>query len=203
MKSSNCLLYADDAKFYKKVLSIADCIGLQLDIDSVLQWCKTWMISINVKKCAFIHFSLKRKIILSYSYTMLGQIIPSVTDIKDLGEIFTSNFSFNKHINDITSKSFRLLGFLKRVLKPFKDRSVLLTLYLSLIRQKLEYASFIWAPKAKSMCDKIERVQKKFFKFMCFQMNIRCIELSYSELCYNFNVQSLSDRRKMTDLSLQ
>ena len=51
------------------------------------------------------------------------------------------------------------------------------------------------------MCDKIERVQKKFLKFMCFQMNIRCIELSYTELCFNFNVQSLSDRRKMTDLS--
>jgi len=160
-----------------------------------------WMITINVSKCAFIHFSLKRKFILSYTYTMLDEVIPRVTDIKDLGVIFMSNFSFSKHINDITSKSFRLLGFLERVLKPFKDRSVLLSLYLSLIRQKLEYCSFIWAPKVKSMSDKIERVQKTFFKFMCFQMDIRGIELSYPELCFSFDVQSLSDRRNITDLS--
>ena len=57
VNSAECLLFADDAKFYKRILSLSDCISLQLDIDSLLQWCSKWKISINVTKCAFIKFT--------------------------------------------------------------------------------------------------------------------------------------------------
>ena len=82
--------------------------------------------------------------------------------IKDLGVIFTSNMSFNKHICNVTAKSFQMLGFVRRTMKPFKDLSVLRSLYYSLIRSKLEYCPLVWSPRAKSMCDQIERVQNKF-----------------------------------------
>ena len=76
---------------------------------------------INIDKWFFIKFSLKRKEVFDFVYTMRTDIIERVYNIKDLGVIFSSNLSFNKHIDDVVSKSFRLLGFVKRTLKPFKD----------------------------------------------------------------------------------
>ena len=57
VNSTECLLFADDAKFYKRIKSFTDCLLLQADIDSLMQWCSDWKISINVGKCAFIKFT--------------------------------------------------------------------------------------------------------------------------------------------------
>ena len=54
VNSAEFILFADDAKFYKRISSLSDCISLQLDIDSLLQWCSEWKISINVTK---VHLS--------------------------------------------------------------------------------------------------------------------------------------------------
>ena len=125
--------------------------------------------------------------------------IPRVFDIKDLGVTFTSSFLFNKHINIVTAKSFRLLGFIKRSLKAFKDPDVLFSLYNSYIRSKLEYCSLIWAPSAQTLSDKIERVQKKFLNFVCFQCNID-YSMSYADKCRYFKVQTLSERRNISEV---
>ena len=128
VKSSKCLLFADDAKFYKRITSFVDCLLLQSDIDSLIRWCSDWKISLNVDKCAYIKFSNKRISVFDFSYSILNSPIPRVFDIKDLGVTFTSSFLFNKHINNVTAKSFRFLGFIKRSLKSFKDPAVLFSL---------------------------------------------------------------------------
>ena len=64
---------------------------------------------------------------------------------------------------------------------------------------KLEYCSLIWSPTAQCTIDKIERVQKKFLNFVCFQCNINCSSLSYAEKCQYFNVQTLSSRRNLSE----
>ena len=125
--------------------------------------------------------------------------IPRVYDIKDLGVTFTASFSFTKHINDITAKSFRFLGFIKRSMKSFKDPAVLFSLYNSYIRSKLEYCSVIWSPSARNLSDKIERVQKKFLKFVCFQCNLN-YSTSYEEKCDYFKIQTLSSRRNVSEV---
>ena len=116
-----------------------------------------------------------------------------------MGVTFTSSFLFNKHINNITAKSFRFLGFIKRSLKSFKDPAVLFSLYNSYIRSKLEYCSFIWSPSAQSLSNKIERVQKKFLNFVCFQCNVD-YTLSYEEKCRYFKIQTLSSRRNISEV---
>ena len=153
----------------------------------------------NITKCAFIKFTNKRISLFDFIHTMHDSPIPRVYDIKDLGVTFTSSFSFTKHINIVTAKSFRFLGFIKRSMKFFKDPTVLISLYNSYIRSKLEYCSTIWSPSARCLSDKIERVQKKFLNFVCFQCNLST-SMSYEEKCHYFNVQSLSSRRNVSEV---
>ena len=199
VQSLGCLLFADDSKLFKRVSSITDCLLLQRDIESLIQWCSDWKNSLNLDKCYFIKFSNKRKEVFDFIYTMFDSPISRVKEIKDLGVTFTSSFSFDKHINIITAKSFRFPGFLKRTMKPFKDPAVLFSLYNSYIRSRLEYCSLIWSPSSVAMSDKIERVQKKFLKFVSFQCNLDS-SLSYDEKCQYFKIQTLSSRRKVSEV---
>ena len=108
--------------------------------------------------------------------------------------------NFNLHITEIVKKSFCMLGFVRRVMKPFSDPKVLLTLYNSYIRSRLDYCSPVWSPSAQNLIDKIERVQKRFVKFVSFQSGVRYDNFSYIDLCNRFKLTSLEARRNVSDL---
>ena len=40
LKHSKCLMFADDAKVFKKINSVIDCVNLQNDINALSSWCK-------------------------------------------------------------------------------------------------------------------------------------------------------------------
>ena len=150
-------------------------------------------------KCVFMKFSLKKSRSVSFIYSICLNVLPAVTQVKDLGITFTTNFNFNVHITNITKKSFQMIGFLRRVLKPFKDPDVFRTMFQSLVRTRLEYCSQIWAPSAKYLVEKLERVQKKYLQFMCYSLRIS-YAVPYLSLCKSLNFQPLYLRRNVCDL---
>ena len=97
----------------------------------------------------------------------------------DLGVTYTSKFSFNTHINIIINKSFKMLGFLKRNSTHFNNLKTFLTLYNHLIRSNLEYCAIVWSPTTACCINDIERVQRKFIKFLRYKFH-----LSYSHEQY-------------------
>ena len=88
----------------------------------MIKWCSRWKINFNLDKCYFLNFSLKRKNSIEFMYKMFDYRyqLPRVYEIKDLGVIFTYNMSFNKHICNVTAKSFHMLGFIRNTMKPLK-----------------------------------------------------------------------------------
>ena len=202
LQNSHCLLFADDAKLYKIINNIDDCLALQQDLFAISKWCETWKIDINISKCAFINFSLLHSRSIDFSYSIGNAVICKVTEIKDLGVTFCSNLNFNVHICNIVSKSYRMFGFMRRILKPISDPAVYLSLYHTLIRSRLEYCSFIWSPYSQCMINKIEQVQKKFLKTVSFKCGINNANLPYESRCKYFNLQPLNRRRQILDLRI-
>jgi hypothetical protein len=49
-------------------------------------------------------------------------------------------------IDVIVSRAFATLGFIRRVASEFREPYTLRTLYTSLVRPKLEHASYVWDP---------------------------------------------------------
>ena len=93
-----------------------------------------------------------------------------------------------------------MLGFVYRTTKEFKDNTVLLTLYKSLVRSRLEYCSSIWSPSQQYLIDKVERVQKRLVRWLCYRDGIDYESIGYTELCFNYKLQSLESRRNVRDL---
>ena len=69
-----------------------------------------------------------------------------------------SKLSWTKHITEITSKSSKVLGMVRRTLVPCKPE-VKDTAYNMLVRPKPEYASPIWNPHTSSHIIHLERIQ--------------------------------------------
>ena len=90
--------------------------------------------TLNLAKCFFMNFSLKRDLNILFDYTLNDCILLRVSEIKDLGVTFSVNMSFNAHITNIVNKALRMIGFVHRTMKCVNDVSVLKILCNSYVR---------------------------------------------------------------------
>ena len=195
---SHKLLYADDLKIFRSMLTPLDSLVLQTDIDAVHEWCQLNGMQLNVNKCKTISFS-RLHTHLHYEYKVNNQSMERVNSIRDLGVVFDHKLKFNEQVLSVTAKAFATLGFLRRNTTDFNDPYALKTLYCSLIRSTLEYAVQIWAPQQSTMRDRIERVQKKFLRFALRQLPWRDpVRLPpYTDRCKLLNLPTLEERRTL------
>ena len=119
---------------------------------------------LNVSKCNVITFS-KKKSINESEYCIENEPLKRVTTINDLDIIMDMKVNFNNHIDIMSINFHRTLAFIRWRAKEFSDPYVTKTLYCSLVRSKLEYASVVWNMVGTVNSAKIESVQKQFLLF--------------------------------------
>jgi hypothetical protein len=65
----------------------------------------------------------------------------------------------------MVGKAFAMLGFIRRLSFEFRDPYTLESLYMSLVRPMLEYASCVCSPFYDMRVDKVERMQSRFIRY--------------------------------------
>jgi hypothetical protein len=131
------LCFADDMKLFTEINSVADCTNLQSNLDCFVSWFFKLGLKVNVSKCRVMTFSRSRSTIL-FDYNISGLTIERVDNLTDLGFKLTKTLSLSPHILMITSRAFKVLGFIKRLSKDFKLLKSLKSLYCALVRPILE-----------------------------------------------------------------
>ena len=91
-------------------------------------------------------------------------------------------WQWKQHINNIVSKTTKLFGFIRRIVKC-KDPGTIVKLYCSLCRPILEYASTVWCPCLITQQDTLERVQRRFTR-SCLGLPRRTSLNSVNEIDY-------------------
>lgn len=142
-------------------------------------------------------FSRKRNCVNS-CYTLNNININKVNSIRDLGVIFDSSLIFDKHIDDIISKASKALGFIMRSSTNFQNIKAIKILYCAYVRSHLEYASQVWNPRYEIYKSRIERVQKKFLRFLDFKTRQKLH--NYDERCHRYHFLPLDIRRNIDDI---
>lgn len=196
--SSKFLLFADDLKLFRTVVTSEDCQLLQDDLNRFTQWCHNNGMELNVSKCKLMKFSRLRHQI-NFNYLINGEILSSVANISDLGVTLDPALSYREHTSNIVSKSLMMLGFIKRNSKEFLTITSLKILYCSLVRARLEYASSVWNPLYANNVHRLERVQRKFLHYINFKF-FNNDDFHYESLCRRLNLLPLSIRRRNRDL---
>ena len=118
----------------------------------------------NISKCVHLPITNKTKP-SSHQYSLFGHTLSKVTSHAYLGEKLDSKLSWAKHITEITTKSSKVLGMVKRNLGRCKPE-VKDTAYNMLARPKLEYGSPIWNPHTSSQINHLERIQHYAARFV-------------------------------------
>ena len=116
--------------------------------------------------------------------------------------IFSSDLSFNLHIDNIVVKSSRLLGFIKKNTKHISDTKALICLYNGLLRSTLEYCSVIWTPRYACHINRLERVQNKFVKYFLYKFHFPYNDLPHETRLLLCGFKSLECRRRQAFLLL-
>lgn len=198
--SSKALLFADDLKLFNNILSGVDCQHLQNDINNVVRWSIENKMSFNTSKCYVMTFS-RTSNVFEFNYKINGNLISRVNKIKDLGVYFDSSLSFNYHIDHCISSATKIMGLIFRLGVTFQNVDTLKTLFRSLVRSRLECSAVIWNTINITQEDALERVQKKFLRFLYYKsFNIYTYLVPYSELLEMFGFESLSRRRGLQEL---
>ena len=156
------LKFADDTKLFAKVNTLEERDKMQTDLDCLVKWSADWQMSFNVSKCNVMHIGKNNR---KYKYYMYNQELEVVEEERDLGVIITSNLKVSKQCQNAYNKAIKVLGLINRTIK-FKNRSILLCLYKSLVRPLLEYCTPAWSPHYIKDKVLLEKAQHRFTRMI-------------------------------------
>ena len=193
-----CLLYADDIKIFTMIRNPSDCETLQNNLDFVTKWCRMNKLPVNKNKCVVMSFGLKFDEIL-WNYTIKDFPLSRPEVVTDLGVVFDKKLSFAEHVQRTVNSSLKVYGYVIRNAREFSSNSTLLKIFNAFVRSKLEYASVVWFPHYKCHIVNLERVLRRFLKYLCFRTDGFYPSVGYSQiiLLERFAVQTLTQRSKV------
>ena len=192
---SSVKLYADDTTLYIASENSADGIALlNLDLQTISDWSKQWLVTFCPQKTEFMNLSLRQKDETD-SPIFEGQPLKTVQSHKHLGVTFTSNLSWSEHINSIVTSSSKSIDVMKK-LKYSLDRKTLETIYMSFVRPKLEYASIIWHDCTQTESELLESIQLDAARVVTGAKR----GTSHAKIYQECGWQTLSERRENSQL---
>lgn len=183
--------------FYTALCHPSDSAILQSDLHLIKTWCETWLMRLNVKKTVLISFHRKQSH-QTFTYSICGSAILSVSSYKHLGINLASDLSWSSHILHISNNANRALGYIRRNLK-LAPPSLKIQAYITLVRPKLEYACAIWDPFQSNHTYTLEAVQNRAIRFIYSDYSHHT---SVSALKRRANLKTLASRRKTSHLCL-
>ncbi|XP_050528067.1 uncharacterized protein LOC126898166 [Daktulosphaira vitifoliae] len=170
------------------------CLKLQDDLNSFSESSNSMGLSLNLTKCkVFTYHRTKHPIVFHYSITAVN-ISRELNSTTDLGFKFSYNLDPMLHIDYVCCKAFKALGFIMRLAKDFKQGLSLKMLFCSIVRPILEYGSVVWDLYTALGSLQLERVQRKFLRFVSYSLDIVCPNHNHVPVSYMLGLSSLAER---------
>ena len=96
------------------------------------------------------------------------------------------------------SKASKMLGFIKRSTRTITNCKARRTLYFTLIRSQISYATQLWSPQTIDLISRLERVQRRASKYI-LDLPFIC-ETSYKHRLIDLNFPPLSYWHEYLDM---
>ena len=193
-------LYVDDFGIFYKSKNMENIeFRLQRCLNKVETWATENSFKFSKTKTQCVHFCQLRGLHPDPVLNIYGSPIPVVEEARFLGLLFDKKLSFIPHIKALKAKCLKALDILK-VLSNTNwggDRSVLLNLYRSLVRSKLDYGSIVYGSARKSYLKCLDTIHHQGLRLALGAFRTSPVESLYAES----NEPSLYIRREK--LSLQ
>ena len=189
--NSTVKIFADDTKIYRPLRGPSDITRLQDDINAADKWSKDWQLHFNATKIHALHFGWKNE---KHQYHIGEELLEPTNEEKDLGVTIDQELKFHRHVALATKRANGVLSQIRRTIK-YKEKEIIIPLYMALVRPLLEYGNVIWNPRYKEDQKDVEKVQRRATKI------VRSIShLEYGDRLRQLNLPSLQHRRRRGDM---
>jgi hypothetical protein len=197
--TSTASFFADDTRVSKQNGCYDDCLMLQEDLYRILDWSRRNNMKLHEQKFELLNHLHNSSNSCSelpfYTETLLSKVstdnlLYPVSNVRDLGVMVTNDLSWSRHIGSMVSKARSTLSWMLSVFKT-RERTIMTTLYKSLIRSLLEYCCPLWNPSKVSDMQLLEGVQRTFTSRVCGFPH-----LNYWERLKQLKMMSLQRRRE-------
>ena len=159
-----CFLYVDDFCIcYRSKHMHTIERQLQQVLNNLNKWSNENGFKFSKSKTKCMHFSNLRRLHLDPELTLDDVRIEVVQQFKFLGLLFDSKLSFIPHINYSSNKCQKALNLLRVVssMDWGADRKVLLRLYRSLVRSKLDYGCVVYGSARQSYLRNLDSIHNQ------------------------------------------
>ena len=177
-------LYVDDFGIFYKSKNMENIeFRLQRCLNKVESWATENGFKFSKTKTQCVHFCQLRGLHPDPVLNIYGSPIPVVEEAKFLGLLFDKKLSFIPHIKALKAKCLKALDILK-VLSNTNwggDRSVLLNLYRSLVRSKLDYGSIVYGSARKSYLQCLDTIHHQGLRLALGAFRTSPVESLYAE----------------------
>jgi hypothetical protein len=189
--TNKLLKFADDTKLFGKVGTMEDIERLRADLVKLVKWSEEWLMLFNVDKCKVMHVGHNNP---KEQYTMGEGVLQRICEELDLGVIVQDNLKCAGQCAKVVKTANRVLGMIKRTFGNF-SRKVIVKLYKSLIRPRLEYAVQAWRPHLRKDIDLLEGVQRRVTRLV-----VGAKGKGYEDRLQMLGLKTLETRRLRGDL---
>ena len=165
MKHSKISQFADDVAIWKSSRNVKfACRQLNLDLNNIVSWCKTWGAKLSSRKTKAMIFTHRQ-----YNTPKLkleSTDIEIVQNLTFLGLIFDSRLSWKPHIDNINTRCNKRLNVLKCIVGSDwgSDTASLLLLFRALIRPIIDYGCEVYDSAKATVKRKLDTIQLNALK---------------------------------------
>ena len=156
--NATVMIFADDSKLIKEIEEEEDRIMLLDDLKAVIKWAEDNKMELNESKFMLLQHGSNEN--MKHPYNISEDFTLKKSEFaKDLGILVDMDLKWRQQIATATASATQLAGWALRVFRS-REKEVVLTLYKSLIRPKLEYGCVVWHPHLISDIAHLESVQR-------------------------------------------
>ena len=195
-------LYADDTILYYSDNDV-NCIDdfLNADLKRIHDWMCLNKLSLNVDKTESILIGTrsmlsKRK---SLNVHISGNRIQSKETVKYLGVLIDQEFKWNAHIENLCTRTSKLVNFLGR-LRVFINECNLKLIYRTIILPLFDYADVVFDSSSQKYTDQLQKLQNRAGRIILGIDPYK--HISNHAIHQTLNWESLKSRRVKHTLSL-
>ncbi|XP_046681378.1 uncharacterized protein LOC124368146 [Homalodisca vitripennis] len=153
----------------------------------------------NIAKCAVITFHRSSAPIL-FDYILNNSALIRKTSIRDLGIVISHSLGPESHIDAITTKASRNLGFLIRTSRSGLSVAAMKFIFTALVRSVLEYGSVVWSPYEVGHIQQLQSVQDRFLRVVGVRCGFECRTVPLEDLGISLGLNSIVKRRQLLDV---
>ena len=117
---------------------------------------------------------------------------------KELVVWVSNNLTSQKQVTEQCAKASKLLGFVRRASRYIQSTQTRRTLYLSIVRCHLGYATQVWSPQSIGLLKRVENVQRRATKLI-LKLPFRC-DVTYKTRLQLTNLLPVSHWHEFLDI---